>query len=258
MPILQFTYVEDGDLPPLQSYLTQPGEGASPQSVWSPAMYPNLALWLRGDGGTTIATGVSQWNDLSGNGSNVVQATGSKQPAFNSTGGPNGQAYLNFVSASAQYLSIALAVLGVSPWTVFAIVSSTTPSVEGFFLDVGSSGNGAAFGLDGVSTDRTLWYPGAAVLGSTAMSASTWEGWCAQNNGTTSSLLINGVAQSLTNATTQPLTPTALTQIGAGIGTGANNWNGGIAEIIVYSSVLTAAQIVQVRSYLQARYGGIG
>jgi hypothetical protein len=41
-----------------------------------------LAWWLRADKGITIATGVSQWNDLSGNGVNFTQATAANQPTF--------------------------------------------------------------------------------------------------------------------------------------------------------------------------------
>mgnify|MGYP001615457134 CR=1 FL=1 len=47
-------------------------------------------LWLPSDAGAiTIATGVSQWDDSSGNGYHFTQGTGGAQPAHNATGGPN-------------------------------------------------------------------------------------------------------------------------------------------------------------------------
>ncbi len=42
----------------------------------------NLAWWIRADLGVTIATGVSAWNDQSGNGVNFTQGSGTKQPSF--------------------------------------------------------------------------------------------------------------------------------------------------------------------------------
>jgi hypothetical protein len=42
----------------------------------------SLAWWLRADQGITLATGVSQWSDLSGNGVTFSQGTGTNQPSF--------------------------------------------------------------------------------------------------------------------------------------------------------------------------------
>lgn len=49
----------------------------------------SLAWWVRADLGITIGTGVSAWADQSGNGVNFAQGTGSAQPAFGATAGPN-------------------------------------------------------------------------------------------------------------------------------------------------------------------------
>jgi hypothetical protein len=47
---------------------------------------PTLDLLCVADLGVTVATGVSQWNDFSGNSRHLVQATGSKQPSLISSG----------------------------------------------------------------------------------------------------------------------------------------------------------------------------
>lgn len=66
------------------AYVNRPflaGDGVNPQ-LWSPIQL-SPALWLdAADSSTiTIATGVSQWNDKSGNGRNVSQSTPAAQPA---------------------------------------------------------------------------------------------------------------------------------------------------------------------------------
>ncbi|MFN8994753.1 MAG: hypothetical protein ACK5X3_13970, partial [Pseudomonadota bacterium] len=55
--------------------------------LWTPAL-ERPAVWLdAADLSTiTIATGVSQWRDKSGNGANATQATAANQPAYSNTG----------------------------------------------------------------------------------------------------------------------------------------------------------------------------
>lgn len=61
-----------------------PSSGNTFSSTLSPGAYPSLVGWYRYGAGITIATGVSQWNDQSGNGYNLVQATGALQPVLQS------------------------------------------------------------------------------------------------------------------------------------------------------------------------------
>jgi hypothetical protein len=79
------------------------GGGAANQVLWTPAEI-TTQLWLdAADAGTiTIDTGVSQWNDKSGNGYNVVQATTSEQPAL-LTAELNGLDIVSF-NGSSDYL----------------------------------------------------------------------------------------------------------------------------------------------------------
>jgi len=51
-----------------------------PSSGFTPLQLTNLRGWWRADLGITIATGVSQWNDRSGNGNHLVQGTAGAQP----------------------------------------------------------------------------------------------------------------------------------------------------------------------------------
>jgi len=47
---------------------------------WTPKNFGNLQLWLEAARGITIGTGVAQWDDLSGNARNAMQANGANQP----------------------------------------------------------------------------------------------------------------------------------------------------------------------------------
>lgn len=179
---------------------------------WIPTNVAGCQLWLRADLGITIGTGVSQWNDQSGNSNNVSQGTGVSQPTLSSNGAPNGWPCLTF---SSQFLSTSTIVIAASPWSVFIISKTNNAATEAFSFAVGQSINGMAFGLDGVTSHRALWYPGAAILqDNTGASTTNWEGLTAQNNGTTSTLKINGTLQTITNSTTQPVTPTGSTTVG--------------------------------------------
>jgi hypothetical protein len=58
----------------------------TPTPITDPTGLPNLAAWYRADQGITIVTGVSQWNDLSGNSKHLQQATLTNQPLFVASG----------------------------------------------------------------------------------------------------------------------------------------------------------------------------
>lgn len=72
---------------------------------WTPAQLGTLSLWLDADDATTItvSTGVSQWNDKSGNGRNVSQSTGANQPSY-VVNAQNGRHTVRFAGSSSQYL----------------------------------------------------------------------------------------------------------------------------------------------------------
>ena len=65
------------------------GEAMLQGRLWTPDLLrPNLSFWQdAADLSTiTIATGVSEWRDKSGNGRHFTQATGANQPSYSDTG----------------------------------------------------------------------------------------------------------------------------------------------------------------------------
>ena len=93
-----------------------------------PSSIPGCKLWLRSDLGIKISTGVSQWNDQSGNGNNVVQATSGKQPTWNATGGPTGGPCLSFLGSSTQYLNATYTLN--QPFERYVVAQFTIPVAE--------------------------------------------------------------------------------------------------------------------------------
>ena len=86
---------------------------------------PNVlrpALWLdaNDESTITIATGVSEWRDKSGNARNVTQATGGTQPTY-TLGGLNGKSVLSFNGS--QYLTSPAAV---STWNFLHNTNGST------------------------------------------------------------------------------------------------------------------------------------
>jgi hypothetical protein len=74
--------------------------------AWTPAQLPSLALWLDADDASTITlngSDVSQWDDKSGNGNHVSNATAATQPAYLATGW-NGKPTLSFTQSGLEFL----------------------------------------------------------------------------------------------------------------------------------------------------------
>lgn len=103
------------------------------------------ALWLdAADSSTiTIATGVSQWNDKSGNGRNVSQATPAAQPALNANA-LNGLPVVAFDAVNDTLFNTSAALLrNLSGATVFMVGRKATSPTSGFQLYITVSTGGA-------------------------------------------------------------------------------------------------------------------
>ena len=92
------------------------------ETVWNPSMI-TTALWLDAADASTITESggaVSQWDDKSGNGRNVAQATAFHQPAY-VTEVLNGRPVLRFASSNAKYLITASSFGTATQRSVFSV-----------------------------------------------------------------------------------------------------------------------------------------
>jgi hypothetical protein len=221
----------------------------SPFSYFIPTQLPGCKLWLRADMGITLnSTRVSQWNDLSGNGINVAQATGALQPLFNASDASySRQPTLTFDAVrgdTLQNTSFALS----QPFTVVIAGECTTTGVYCAFFDSSVAGR-VTFRFSSSSTYEL--YAGTDLLGpavSTAKSA-----FAAIFNTTSSALYVTNSASSTMSGDTGT---NAISQFYVG-GPAADSdtFGGKIAELAVFSSALTPAQRRRIFNYLGGRYG---
>jgi len=260
MPIIQNLLVEDATLPPALPYMTpytvsgQASAGVSPSPVFSPLDIPGIALWLRADLGITLATGVSSWADQSGNGNNVTQATGSKQPTLvASDGNFGGQASLSFLGSSSQFLASATWGTSLGSPSTWYVVARTTTAATTYFMDGQAVGNRNAILQNG---SQTALRGGVTVYPTvTCSSLGTASVFCFVMNGSSSIIYQNSSSGPLGTALAMGTGSMLGMNVGITYDSTSNPLTGSIAEIAGYSGAHTVAQVAQFFAYATARYG---
>lgn len=236
----------------------------------SPAQIGNLVQWLDAQdaGGFTFSTGtdVSQWNDKSGNGNHMVQATGSAQPLYNAAT-INGRPAVQFYDDSTfkQLACADNATMDYTALTAFIVVQrvsdlgaieilygkyATTSAIREFYVGI-SVGDAPTFTYsnDGTAT--------AAASAGALMSIGTPYIITAQLTGTggTSSCSLNNAntgGGTITGSIFNGAAPLVMGSINAG---GALPASVHYGECLFYKAALTAAEIAQVHAYLSSKWG---
>jgi hypothetical protein len=203
----------------------------------------------RADQGTTIDTGVSQWDDLSGNDYHLTQATGGSQPELVADGGAdfNNQAVIRFAGTD-NFLARATTPALSQPYTWVTIVKSTSDDSPVLICNEAASSPFLRF----TSSPEMIMFAGGTVAGNvdggtvdaTVLSEAYFAG--------ASSVLRGNFA---TIATGNPGTGSF-----AGIEIGRRSSSvgyltGDVAEVIIFSGALTHADRVYLAQYVNQRYG---
>ena len=242
--------------------IAEAGQG-SIAPVVNPLAINGCQLWLDAADATTIVPVVSQWNDKSGNGYNLVAGTG--QTTYTSFGpGPS-------IKLNTSYLYVNK-VVDLTQYTVFSVLLSQTainnqPTVTGRPNTSTSYNSLDGFGLyvDAVSPLLRFYFATTNINNSTTATTISQplvlSSYTCTSTGVAYSW-INGVAG--TSNVTGGLTRTSTGQ-GFSIG---GEWSGSaytsqsgtgsvcnVYEVIVYNSVLTTTQRLQVENYLMAKWG---
>lgn len=206
-----------------------------------PSTIANLHMWLKADALTGLANNdpVTTWTDSSGNGRNGTQTTASKKPLYK-TNQINGLPSL-FFDATDDGMTTTSSLTGA--YTAFCVWRTQAASGNRRAIQ-GAVNNW----LMGPYNGLNQLYNGSFINGGTA-SANTWYYATGYGSPGSAGLYVNGVL-----TTGGSSTAPGQIDIGGAVGAFAEPLNGDIAEIIVYSAVLTAAQIEIVHAYIRSKY----
>jgi hypothetical protein len=250
------------------------GTGVVP---FSPSSIAGLKAWYDASDTATISlsgSAVTQWNDKSGNAFNLTQGTAARRP----TSGVNTLNSKNVITFDGNDV---LQAATASNWTflnnsggatVFMAAYYDTSAVQTMIFDTSGSTTGAvgvttfrgssdkfgafvAYGTGGqyVSLDSNL-----QTL--TDATASYWSMKLDNSNATAANRIkvrLNGGAEQGANTYTNSPSASAPAQallLGSYDTAGSQGFQGRIAEIIMYSGILSAGDISSVNSYLASKW----
>jgi hypothetical protein len=212
----------------------------------NPLSLTSLRAWYKSDVGTTIATGVSQWNDQSGNLNHLVQAVGASQPAL-TAGAINGLPALVF-DGSNDFMSVAFVL--VQPSTVFFVMRPIVITASRTYVDGGAVADTMAVAQAQLTPNRLRMTAGSVLTGATGIVAGV-PGLV--------TAIFNGASSALASTDDAGITGNAGAGAGAGLTVGSQFGgtlpaNMQLAEVIVMAAMATAGERAGVRSYVQQRY----
>ena len=213
----------------------------------------SLEFWLRADQGITIATGVSQWNDLSGNNRHFTQGTAANQPLFVSNAINSLPAVRGDGSNDVLSTTFARVAPGTQPFYIWLIMKQiswtsgktiigdyTTP--DGFIVDqVSPTPNIRQYNTTGANSNS------GAIIGSYFRIEMQYT------NSTSDYIKCGSVNVTGSNAGNDPGGGTMQIFKG-GINSGTHG-NVEIAEIFLFLGTPTSDQRADLDTYCTARYG---
>jgi hypothetical protein len=235
-------------------------------SGFNPRSIAGIAAWYDASvtSSITIATGVSQWNDLSGNGRNLTQGTGNNQPAYTGTIGTK-PALVFDGNNDDMSTATGFALVGADyTWTVFSVARADAQGTSTVSQDDFSSPRPPQFQRLWAGTFPAQRSARAFTLNSSdaqdgaisavAISQSVAFVLTTRQSATTSGIWVNGG-----NTGTASLTPKAsqfaTKRLFVGSIAGGSLWSGAIGEVIAYSRDLTTAERQAVERYLGKKWG---
>jgi hypothetical protein len=220
------------------------------------------ALWLdAADTSTITASGgsVSQWNDKSGNGRNVTQATGLNQPTTGSAT-QNGLNVLSFDGSNDSLVSAAFTVPN-SGFSAYAVVSATSSTTRFIFeqstTTPGQAGQRFMWRRGGPASLVFGYYDGSAFrdyIKPWTYSSGTYFIVSGATDGANVVQTLSGTADTTSARTGYPQTASRALAIGRPV-TEGGFWQGTIAEFLLFDADHDAPTRALVHGYLSTKWG---
>lgn len=219
--------------------------------AFTPASISGLQAWFESyDASTiTIGTGVSQWNDKSGNGRHLTQATGLSQPTYTASGLPNG-GYSIVFDGVADYMSTA-AFTRNQAHTLYLAMKVTSRVIGESISDGIAALNTARYYLENADNAATSY----AGVGFTNAGPGTGV-WCVMQivfNGASSKLRKNKGTQNTGNAGSSNASGLRVGAYGGGVP--GSFYDGALAAVLCYNTAHTTTEGDLIADYIAAQTG---
>lgn len=204
---------------------------------FTPAKLSNLEAWFQFNNGITVTgSGVSQWDDQSGNGRHLKQGTDTNRPALQGDGTILFDGVDNFLKCDAFTLN--------QPETIYILGRQVTWTNGDCICEGNSNTTGRI--VQNSATPQLNISAGNSVASNTDWTVNTYMAVVAVFNGASSSLRVNNNAEVTGNAGAGNM---------GGFSLGANANPGGfsniqVKEVIIYSAAHDAATRDAVIAYL--------
>lgn len=231
------------------------GLASAKRSLWTPSAI-TTALWLdASDSDTiTIATGVSQWDDKSGNSRNATQGTGANQPSVISAE-LNGLNVIRF-DGSNDFLDFNGSFLASTSYSILAVITRRTSSTTYWLGGSGTNTNqNLILGYSNNTTAILAQYLNdltGSVAGYTSPAADLFGYFL---NTSTGRILYRNATVLNSDGATTSLTSFAGSRLGNFSAGGGTWYNGDIAEVVATTSVLSTDNRQKLEGYLAHKWG---
>lgn len=228
-----------------------------------PTQIAGNILWLRADLGITLnGSNVSAWADQSSSDADYTQGTAANQPAY-ITDGWSGQPVVRFDGTN-DFLAATVGETERSAYHAFFAVSydvanAARPIFSTRHITPPAGGTNTYFGQAAVTGGKQQFFQDTAVPANLQGSTTLVNGqrfvaeFSCAGSGAGRALRKDGATDASDSATTTN-TKLPAGQLGKD-NPNASFHDGDLAEVIMYSRVLSAAEAATVRQYLGARYG---
>jgi hypothetical protein len=245
----------EGEIVLVEQYLSTKWALAPRRLIVTPLAIPDCAMWFdAGQGVTSDVNGVSQWNDQSGNARHIAQSDNALKPAYNAANAAFGgrpTVDWNGVGTGTR-LDRTGADNIAQPFTIVGCASIVPGATQICLFDNTAGGEVV---LSRQSTNNQWqWYSGAAGLFPAPNVGARPFTFALMTNGafTESLARINGVGCLHAVGGAQAITTFRLGTFINGFT--SQNWNGSVAEFLIYRRRVTEGEIAMLEAYLKRKY----